>query len=373
LNSAAASSSDHDKLRRVFAHAAAGLAVTDFKGNCLEMNPAYAKVLSLEPEAIANANILEFIHPEDRSRHQVLLDQLLAGQIPDFTIEKRYLRPDGSSVWVRSSVTAFDEDNKLPRHLVHICEDISDRKRLEKTAAAQDKLAVLGRLASSIVHEISNPLESVRNFIYLARSRVSAEDVKYYLQSAEEEIERVAHIATHTLQFHRQAADPAPADVAEVLDSVLSLFRSRIKRAHVTVRIEKREGAILTCLAVEIRQVVANLIANALDALREGGILRLRVGPATVWRSQQPGVRITVADTGSGMTAEARRHIYESFFTTKGAEGTGLGLWVSANIVNRYGGSIHVRSKQGSGTAFTVVFPEGAVAGKAATQERETA
>ncbi len=247
--------------------------------------------------------------------------------------------------------------------------DMETQQKAEAAVRQSEKLAVVGRLASSIAHEINNPLEAVTNLLYLARASATNEDTRSYLSSAEHELDRVSQIASQTLRFHKQQSAAAPTDMAELLDSLLTLYRGKLSRNNIDLRLDTRDCPLLICHAGEIRQVLANLIGNALDAMPKGGILRLRVRPVTDWRSGQAGIRITVADTGYGMPSETRKRVYEPFFTTKGETGTGLGLWVSAGIVDKHGGSIHVRSKVRSeisggdtpsgqnGTVFTVIVP----------------
>jgi PAS domain S-box-containing protein len=236
--------------------------------------------------------------------------------------------------------------------------DVEVQQKAEAALRQSEKLAVVGRLASSIAHEINNPLEAVTNLVYLARSVTGREDVAGYLEAAEHELERVAQITSQTLRFHKQQSAAAPTDMAEVVESVLTLYRGKLSRDGIELRLETKPSPSLLCYAGEIRQLLANLIGNALDAMPRGGTLRLQLRPSTDWRAGKPGVRFTVADTGDGMSAETRKRVYEPFFTTKGEVGTGLGLWVSAGIVEKHGGNMHVRSRVGMGTVFTVIMPE---------------
>jgi PAS domain S-box-containing protein len=236
--------------------------------------------------------------------------------------------------------------------------DIEAQQKSDAALRHSERLAVVGRLASSIAHEINNPLEAVTNLVYLARSVTGREDVAGYLEAAGHELERMAEITNQTLRFHKQQSAAAPTDMAKVVESVLTLYRGKVSREGIELRLETKPSPSLLCYAGEIRQLLANLIGNALDAMPKGGVLRLQLRPSTDWRSGKPGVRITVADTGSGMSAETRKRVYEPFYTTKGDVGTGLGLWVSAGIVEKHGGSMHVRSRVGMGTAFTVILPE---------------
>lgn len=240
--------------------------------------------------------------------------------------------------------------------------EIDTQRKTEEALRQSEKLAVVGRLASSIAHEINNPLEAVINLIYLAKSSSVDDVTRNYLADADQELARVSEITSQTLRFHKQQAAAAPADVVEILNSVLALYRGKLSRDGVELQIEARETPPLVCFASEIRQVLANLVGNALDAMPQGGTLSLRIHSATDWRTGQLGLRITVSDTGHGMPPDVLERIYEPFFTTKGATGTGLGLWVSSGIVENHKGSLRVRSKNcgpRAGTTFSLILPYG--------------
>jgi PAS domain S-box-containing protein len=352
-----------------FAHAATGFAVTDVHGNVLHANQTLAKIVDRTPEEICDANLFELTHPEDRSRHRDMLEKLMNSQIPGFVIEKRYLRRDGSAVWVRNSVSLANDEESSSHHLISICEDISQRKRAELVLEQQEQMAAIGRLTSSIVHEINNPLEAVLNLIFLAQHSTDLKEARPYLREAEEELGRASEITMQGLQFHRQPSSPASTNVVNILYSVLGLFKGKFKMARVRVEMKTEDAPELMCFAGEIRQVFVNLIANAVESMADGGQLTIQVRPGTDWRTNAHGVRITIADTGCGMSLETRKRLYEAFYTTKGPGGSGLGLWVTANIVRKHQGCIHVRSKsvaQSGGTVFTLVFPYAGAAGKTA-------
>jgi len=239
--------------------------------------------------------------------------------------------------------------------------DVTDARRQEDALRKTEKLAAVGRLASSISHEINNPLESVVNLLYLIEHSDSAgDDMRMYAKLAASELQRVSHIVTQTLKFHRQSTKAQLCRMADILESVLSLFQGRLNGAPVRVhRRFDREDAIC-CLAGDMRQVFANLIGNALDALQRKGDLWLRTRRGHNHRTGEPGVRVVVADNGSGMSANTLKNLFEAFYTTKPSTGTGLGLWVSEGIIHNHGGCVRVRSSQApgrSGTVFSVFFP----------------
>jgi PAS domain S-box-containing protein len=245
--------------------------------------------------------------------------------------------------------------------------DASDRKRAEETLRKTEKLAATGRLAASIAHEINNPLEAITNLLYLLSSHPHLDETaRAYAVMAENEIHRISEITQQTLRFYRQSTLPARANLGELLDSVLRLHQGRLRNLEIAVD-KKYDPAIdLYCFAGELRQVFANLVGNAIDAMPNGGRLSIRARRSQDWTEfARPGVRFQVSDTGSGMDMSVQKHIFEPFFTTKEVTGTGLGLWVSSEIVAKHQGRIKVRSRvagsgRPSGTVFELFFPDGA-------------
>jgi signal transduction histidine kinase len=232
--------------------------------------------------------------------------------------------------------------------------------RAQEALRRSEKLAVTGRLAASIAHEINNPLEAVTNLLFLMRSSPDPSKFHAYLAQADQELARVAEITRHTLRFYREPSHPVDTEVAAVLRSVLVLYNSRLAGANVEVQIEVA-APFATILASpgELRQVIANIVGNAIDAMRHGGRLRIRVSEQSA-RGGFPRVRLSIADTGSGIPASLLPAIFEPFVTTKGETGTGLGLWVTGEIIRRNGWNIQVRSQCGpgqSGTAFSITMP----------------
>jgi len=248
--------------------------------------------------------------------------------------------------------------------------DTTQRRNSEDALRKTEKLAAVGRLAASIAHEINNPLEAVTNLLYLIRLQDSlSPDTKHYVDLAQHEVARVSEIAQQTLRFYRQSTLPITAKVSELLDSVLTLHQGRVNSLQVEVQRFYEPDVELFCFAGELRQLFANLIGNALDAMMPGpGRLVLSVRRSRSWRDANvEGVRVSVMDTGCGMSVEVLSRIFEPFFTTKEATGTGLGLWVSDEIVRKHHGQIHIRSRvvedgqnngnRRSGTIFMLFFP----------------
>lgn len=241
--------------------------------------------------------------------------------------------------------------------------DVTDRRKADAALIKNEKLAAVGRLASSIAHEINNPLESVTNLLYLAQGSSDLAEVKALLATADRELRRVGAITSQTLRFHKQSSNPTHATSAELIEGVLSTFQGRIVNSQVRVEQRRRALAPIFCFEGEIRQVLNNLVANSVDAMSAtGGRLLLRSREGTDWKTGQRGLFLTVADSGPGMCPQTRARTFEPFFTTKGMAGTGLGLWISSGIVARHSGKILLRSSQQSqstGTVFTLFLPFG--------------
>jgi signal transduction histidine kinase len=200
----------------------------------------------------------------------------------------------------------------------------------------------------------------VINLIYLANGCAIPEDAREYLNTADEELNRISQITKQTLGFYRESTAPAAVRVGTMLDPILSMFGTRARNKGIEIRPEIRRDPEINARAGEIRQVIANLLSNSIDAVDSGGLIRIRVGSTRLNGRLSPGTRITIADSGPGIPYSVRSRLFEPFFTTKKDVGTGLGLWVCSNIVKRHHGSIRVKSSTTPGrswTVFTVFLP----------------
>ena len=285
-------------------------------------------------------------------------NQLLEGELTASPGERRY--------WSVNYSPILNEDGSV-RAISTASIEITNQRRAEAALIQSEKLAAVGRLASSISHEINNPLEAITNLLYLiSLDEDLSESLRIYVNLAQSEISRVSQIATQTLRFHRQAVAPTLVSPAELVGAVVRLYTGRLANSSIEVNARYLTETRILCFENDIRQVLNNLIANAIDAMRVGGRLIIRAHEAHLRAPNdeagmpRPGVRITIADTGHGMSQETIRRIFEPFFTTKDLNGTGLGLWISAGIVERHQGSIRVRSSTRpgkSGTVFTLFLP----------------
>ena len=273
------------------------------------------------------------------------------------------MRKDGTRCPVLLSVSPLRNARGEIVGASAIARDISAEKQSEEAIRRSEKLATAGRLAASIAHEINNPLEAVINLLYLARhdSRNAVE----YLTQAEQEVGRVARLAQQTLGFVRDASSPGSMDPAAIMDEILQLYSRKLEGRRIHVMRRYRDRCLVSGYSGELRQLLANLLVNAVEAMPDGGTLHVRVAAGRNWSDGREGVRITVADNGSGIPRNNLRQIFEPFFTTKQDTGTGLGLWVSHGIVQKHGGSIRVRSRaegretgRGTGTVFSIFIPQ---------------
>ena len=280
-------------------------------------------------------------------------------------LELNLLRPSGESSTFDFSLTPFRDAGGHVLYLIPEGRDITDFKRTQVALLQTEKLAAVGRLAASIAHEINNPLESVTNLLYLASITEDLNDIHDYLETADRELRRVSVISSQTLRFYKQSTSPRPVTFDDLIESVLSIHQGRTVNSRVAIELRDRSTAPVLCFEGEIRQVLNNLVGNAIDAMHPaGGRLLLRSRNARDWRTGEHGLRITIADTGSGMPSAVQRRIFDAFFTTKGIGGTGLGLWVSREIVERHRGLLRVRSSRregASGTVFSLFLPFDAV------------
>ena len=274
--------------------------------------------------------------------------------------------PQGSGVqrsWMMHFYPVRADEDAI-RWVGVIVVEITDQLRADEALRKTEKLAATGRLAASIAHEINNPLEAMTNILYILQTHETLDETAVDLvATAQSELTRVAEITQQTLRFYRQSTSPARVNIADILNSVLGIYQRRIQSASIVVKPRFQGDPETFGFGGELRQVFANLVSNALDAMPLGGTLWLSAhyghgrDANGLWRR---GIRVCVTDTGSGMSEETRRRIFEPFFTTKEATGTGLGLWVSDEIVRRHKGTIQVRSRrgEGSGTNFMIFIPD---------------
>jgi PAS domain S-box-containing protein len=283
----------------------------------------------------------------------------------DSVLDTKALRASGERVDVSISLTPHMEAPGTLVAFSAIIRDITARRRAELALIQNEKLVSVGRLASSIAHEINNPLEAVTNLLYILSLTATDPKQKEFVDTAQEELARVSHIVSHTLRFHKQSSGRTAVDLRVVLDSVVGLYRARLANAAVETIVECETGLTLTCYEGELRQILVNLVSNAFDAMRSGGRLRVRareISSATAAQEDRR-VHILISDTGTGMSPDVLSRLFEPFFSTKGIGGTGLGLWITKDLVHKNHGTIRMRSgmnPERNGTVVLLSFTNGA-------------
>jgi len=331
-------------------------ATTD--GILTSWNHGAEELYGYSAEEALGKSVLLTVPPELAHETRAHLEMLTAGQ-PIDSYQTERLRKDGSLVPVLLSISPLRNRKGTVVGASAIARDITSKVRIEEALRRNEKLVTAGRLTAAIAHEINNPLEALTNLLYLARHDPSR--ANQHLAMAEDEIQRIADIAQQTLGFVREVADARPLNVSSTLEEVLQLYAPKLsaKRIQTTREFDKR--CEIWGFSGELRQLFSNLIVNASEAVAEGGHLRLRVFCSREWSEEhREGVRVVVADNGSGISRSDLSRVFEPFYTTKGERGTGLGLWLSEGIVRKHQGLIRVRSctRPGqSGTVFSVFLP----------------
>ena len=352
--------------RRIFRSVTSGISVANAMMPDLPLvyvNPAFEVMTGYSLEDVLGKNCRFLQGKElDQPAHTVIR-QALKEEREVTTILKNFHK-NGSFFWNELSLSPIRNRDGQLTHFVGIQTDVTARVEFEAALRQSEKLAAVGRLASSIAHEINNPLEAIINLIYLAERTECSPETLEYLALADKELQRVKLITSQSLRFYKQSTKPQAVRTGELIASVLGLYQARLHNSAVFVEQRERSERTIVCMESEIRQVLHNLVSNAIDAMHgRGGRLLIRSRDVQGGRSGVDGVMITVADSGMGMSRETREEIYKAFYTTKDIGGTGLGLWISSEIVERHRGSLSVRSKVGQGTVFELFLPVEGVAG----------
>ncbi len=344
-----------------------GLWVWDLEKDVVHRSDEVYGMVGCEPGAFGSdpEAWLRFVVPEDVPA----LDEAFAkvrAEGADYHMQYRVRWPDGSLHWLESQgKSEMDAQGKVTR-IFGVMADITHRKHADEALLRAEKLAVAGRLAASVAHEINNPMEAVANMLYLISMTDSLEEARMQASGALDELMRIALVAQSTLKFHREIGTPKDTLLSEVMESVLAMFRGKLQAMEIDVETNVDGERPINCMLSETQQIFANLVANAIEALEHKGRLVIRIRPSRDWRDRTTqGMRVTICDTGAGFDRATAGRIFEPFFTTKTETGTGLGLWVVAQLLERHKGSVSVRSTQrqgASGTAFSVFLPFGETA-----------
>ena len=347
-----------DRFHRLVEAMPLSLLISDAGGRIVYANQASQRLLELSGVTSENVGVTQLFPP--LAAAAALMDSGLTSFEPS---ETTCTTADGRLIEVLIGMAVLNPDAPCEqRQLAAFIADLTQQKKSEELFRRTEKLAVAGRLAASIAHEINNPLEAITNLLFLVGGTTLAAEAREYLELAQRELDRVAQITVQTLRFHRRSTKAVETNLEELVNSVLPLFESRLRHLQVEVALRCRRSPLALLHDGEIRQVIANLVSNASDALPQGGRMLVRISPARNPKTGTLGVSLTVADNGTGMAPETIARIFEPFFSTKGNTGTGLGLWVSQEIVERHLGRLKLRSRKSTtertgGTVFRLFLP----------------
>jgi len=342
--------------RAIFEGAGIGIALTDRAGQIIESNPALQEMLGFSAEELRGKAFAELGHPDDSASDAEPCTELIVGENECLRTEQRFQRKDKRSIWANLTVSLIHGAEGEPAFALHLVEDVTEQRKTQAALLRAEKLAVAGKLAASLAHEINNPMQTVVGCLGLAQEALEeGEDAGELLQVALEELRRVTRIVADLRDLHRP---PSPeerelTDVNALLEQVLTLSRKKCEQHRVEVTWSAAPGSLPVLVVPDrLKQVFLNLVLNAVDAMPGGG--RLEVSAAMT--RQPAGVRVTFADTGEGIPPDVLPRIFEPFYSGK-ADGLGLGLFISDDIVRRHEGHIDVESKEGQGTTFAVWLP----------------
>ncbi len=320
-------------------------------------NNAAQQILGWSAAEIVGAMVR--LPPSMAQQWTELTERIKAGET-FVNIESKLLRKDGAEIDALISGSPIRDSSGVIDGFIGMVADATDINRAKNALIEAEKLAAAGRLASTIAHEVNNPLEGAINLIFLARSEDNREQIQKYLQSAEHELSRASAMVRKTLAFLHESLSPEVVRVEQTLDQVLSLYERPLADRNIRITRKLHDGCALITYPQELQRIIINLITNAMDAMLQGGVLTVSARPTRHPISGRGGVRVTIADNGIGIPADSRYKIFEPFFTTKPATGTGLGLWVTKSIIGRIGGHIRMRSiatEKRHGTVFSVFLP----------------
>jgi PAS domain S-box-containing protein len=331
----------------------------DLNGLVTSWNRAAERILGYSADEIIGKPITTIIPSELLDDEPRILGKIRRGErIEHFETVRKHKSGDRLHVSLTISPVR-NRDGKIVG-AAKILRDVTERKKLLEALHTSERLASVGRLASTIAHEINNPLESITNLVYLSKEHPQAPpEVRLYLKTAEQELGRAAHIAQQALSFQRAPSNASWVDVGDVVETILAIYERKFSYKNVRIERQIKPDLKIFTWAGEFKQVLSNLISNALDASREGGRLIIRAHIAPHGRCEGRAMRISVADDGSGISNENKAKIFAPFFTTKEHVGTGLGLWITKSLIEKHGGRMQVRSResQPSGTVMSFWLP----------------
>ena len=328
----------------------------NLNGIITSWNLAASRVFGFTAEEIIGESILKLIPEELRSDEALIIGKIRAGERIDH-FETVRLTKDGRRINVSLTVSPVKDEQGRVIGASKILRDISDRKRIEQSLLQAEKIAAAGRMASTIAHEVNNPLEAITNLLFLLRSFITDATGMEFLATAESEIARVSHIAKQTLGFYREHNTASSNSIADLVKHAIAIYEPRCALNGITIRKSLGSAKKIVLRRGEIMQVISNLIANSMYAMPSGGSLSVSTEDAG---GSEDGVVVAIQDTGVGIAPKDISRVFDAFFTTRSSIGTGIGLFVAKQFVEGHGGRIELESRQGleeHGTTVRIYLP----------------
>jgi PAS domain S-box-containing protein len=319
-------------------------------------NDAATRVLGYSADEMIGTSILKLIPEHLHSDEKTIIENIRAGRRVEH-FETVRLTKSGQLLDVSLTVSPVKDAQGRVIGASKILRDISTRKRMERSLLQAEKIAATGRMAATIAHEINNPLEAVINLLYLLRPKLSDEEGRNYLSTAESELGRVSHIAKQTLGYYREHAAASMASLAEIAEHAIAIYEPRCTAAGITIEKSLSSSRKVVLRRGEMMQVISNLIANAIYAMPDGGILSISVSDTT---TPVDGLALNIADNGAGIPPDVLPKVFDAFFTTRTTVGTGIGLFIAKNFVQGHGGQISIESQtqpENRGTTVRIFLP----------------
>ncbi|HXY15072.1 MAG TPA: CHASE3 domain-containing protein [Terriglobales bacterium] len=339
-----------------------GVIVTNSSGKITFLNPVAENLTQYSLErAIGKPlnQVFHVINEETRKPVESPFDKVMRlGTVVGLANHTALVREDGSELSIDDSGAPIRDAHGQVQGVVLVFRDVTEQKEMMKVLQMNERLAAAGKLSASIAHEIHNPLETIGNILYLIRKQAGSDSEKF-IGMAEQELSRVVQITKNMLSLYRESKRPVPLKLGEVLDGVSVILQRPLRDKQVTFSCHVLTESRISAYPAEMRQVVSNLIGNAIDAVPLGGTVEVTIDD-TRFRDSEPGVFLMVRDNGSGISKQNLSKLFQPFFTTKGENGTGLGLWITHGIVSKIGGYIEVSSEttgENRGTTFKLFFP----------------
>jgi PAS domain S-box-containing protein len=327
----------------------------DLNGIIMSWNDAARRMFGYTADEIVGHSILRLIPADLHHEEDIILAKLRMGQRIDH-YETVRVRKNGERFDISVTISPLIDRKGNIIGASKVARDITERKLIERQLILSEKLAATGRMAATVAHEINNPLESVMNLMYLARTSKNFSSARAYIKTAESELERVSHIARQTLGYYRENGTPTSVLLQDLMEDVIAVYQGKLTAAGIKVDCQFADHPAISASRGELIQVLSNIVANSIDAMSDGGILRIQIKRSDL----AEGVRIEIRDQGKGIPQEHLARVFEPFFSTKGNLGTGIGLWVVKQLIDKHKGEIILTSSTepgSTGTCISIFLP----------------